>query len=234
MIIAGAAKPGAIVTDIEGTTSSIAFVHDVLFPYSRTRLATYVANHETEAAPILDRVRAEVGDERLDNAACVRRLLEWHDADRKVGPLKDLQGLIWAEAYASGKLKSHVYPDAVDGLRRWHAAGIPLYIYSSGSVAAQKLLFSHTADGDLTPLFAGYFDTAIGGKKEAASYHTIAAAIGRTPGDILFLSDIVEELDAARQTGFAVMQLVRDGALPNAAIPHATDFTRILPQEALA
>src|SRR5262249_37451107 len=147
----------------------------------------------------------------LDRDGCVAVLTEWHDADRKIGPLKTLQGLIWAQGYAEGVLKGHVYADAVEGLRRWHAKGIALYIYSSGSVAAQKLIFGHTDYGDLTSLFSGYFDTAVGGKKEAGSYNAIARAIGLKPGAILFLSDVAEELAAAREAGFAVMLLAREG-----------------------
>jgi len=228
------ARPGAIVVDIEGTTSSIAFVHEVLFPYSRARLAAYVAEHAPAAAPILAAVRTEAGEPEIDDAGCVALLLEWHDADRKIGPLKTLQGLIWQEGFASGELRGHIYPDAADGLKRWRAAGIPLYVYSSGSVAAQKLLFGHTEHGDLNPLFSGHFDTAIGGKKEEASYRAIAGRLGIPPGTILFLSDVAEELEAAQAAGFAVMQLVRDGDLPEAPFPTVRDFATILPAEALA
>lgn len=223
-------KPRAIVTDIEGTTSSIAFVHDVLFPYSRARLADFVAAHPGEAAPFLDQVRAETGNPDLDTDGCIAQLLAWHDADRKIGPLKSLQGLIWAQGFAEGVLKGHIYPDALAGLRRWHAAGIPLYVYSSGSVAAQKLIFGHTEHGDLTPLFAGFFDTAVGGKKEAASYEAIARAIGLPPGDILFLSDVREELDAAAAAGFAVVLLVREGMPQASAYTAVPSFDPILPE----
>lgn len=227
-------RPRAIVTDIEGTTSSIAFVHDVLFPYSRARLAAYVAGNAARAAPLLDAVRAELGDTALDDTDCVAHLLQWHDADRKIGPLKALQGMIWEDGFASGALRGHIYPDAAEGLRRWHAAGIPLHIYSSGSIAAQKLLFGYSEAGDLTPLFAGYFDTATGGKKEPASYRAIAASLGLPGRDILFLSDVAEELEAARQAGFAVTLLVREGDMPLSSFPAVRDFMSILPDEALA
>jgi len=224
------AVPGAIVTDIEGTTSSIAFVHEVLFPYSRARLADYVAAHETELAPIFDAVRAEAGRGDLDTAGCVAQLLAWHDADRKIGPLKELQGRIWAQGFAEGVLKGHVYADAVAGLRRWHARGIRLYVYSSGSVGAQKLLFGHSDFGDLTPLFSGHFDTAVGGKKEARSYAAIAGAIGLAPEDILFLSDVAEELAAARAAGFGVLLLAREGMAHDGNFPAVDSFDAILPQ----
>ncbi|MFM7377604.1 MAG: acireductone synthase [Erythrobacter sp.] len=227
--------PAAILTDIEGTTSSIAFVHDVLFPYSRARLAGYVAQHGAEpgVAAILDAVRAEAGAP-LDLAGCTALLAQWHDADRKIAPLKSLQGLIWAEGYAAGTLQGHVYADAVAGLQRWHARGIALQVYSSGSVAAQKLIFGHTAYGDLTPLFSGYFDTAVGGKKEAASYAAIARAIGVAAGEILFLSDVEAELDAAAAAGLAVTLLARDGLPAASPYPVAESFDAILPAEAIA
>ena len=226
--------PRAIVTDIEGTTSSLAFVHDVLFPYSCQRLADYVRAHRADLAPVLQAVRDEAGELALPDDACIARLLDWHDADRKIAPLKTLQGLIWEQGYADGDLKGHIYPDATAGLRRWHAMGIALHVYSSGSVAAQKLLFGHTQDGDLTPLFSGYFDTAIGGKKEAASYRAIAAALGIAPGDILFLSDVAAELEAAREAGLRVILLARDGLAPGQAFPVAASFDTILPAHGAA
>lgn len=216
-------RPGAIVTDIEGTTSSIAFVHEVLFPYSRARLAPFAAAHREEVAPILDAVRAEAG-RALDERACVDLLLQWHDADRKTGPLKQLQGLIWADGYAQGHFTGHVYADAAQGLRRWHDAGIPLYVYSSGSVAAQKLLFGHSDHGDLTPLFTGHFDTATGGKREARSYRAIAEALGLPPAQIMFLSDTPEELAAAREAGLAITLLARGAAPADGAFPAVSSF----------
>ena len=195
----------AILTDIEGTTSSIAFVAEVLFPYARARLADYVAAHPAETAAILAEVTAiEPGDP-------VATLLRWIDADRKVTPLKALQGMIWADGYASGAFRGHVYPDAVAGLRRWHTAGMKLYVFSSGSVAAQKQLFGHSEAGDLTPLFSGYFDTVTGPKRDAASYATIAAAIGKVPAEVLFLSDTPEEVAAARGAGMAARLIDRTG-----------------------
>lgn len=214
--------PAAILTDIEGTTSSIAFVHEVLFPYSRARLAGYGQNHAAELADLLDAVRAEAGAP-LDVAGCIALLSQWHDEDRKIAPLKTLQG--------------HVYADAVAGLNRWHAAGIALYVYSSGSVTAQRLLFGHSIAGDLNRLFSGNFDTAVGGKKEAASYRAIAAAIGTEPGRILFLSDVAEELTAAREADMAVTLLAR-GGLPSDRPPEsptwpvATSFDQIVTEVA--
>lgn len=194
----------AVLTDIEGTTSSIAFVTDILFPYARSRIAEYVAAHPAESAAILEQVRAEEpGDP-------IATLIRWIDEDRKATPLKTLQGLIWAEGYADGTLKGHIYSDAADALRRWHAQGIALYVYSSGSIAAQKLIFGHSEAGDLTPLFSGYFDTNSGPKREAASYRHIAQEIGLPPGEILFLSDNAQEISAARDAGMQVLHIDRD------------------------
>jgi enolase-phosphatase E1 len=195
---------GAVLTDIEGTTSSIAFVTDTLFPYAKAHLRDFVARNAEIAAPLLDAVRAE------EPGNPVETLLRWIDEDRKATPLKTLQGLIWAEGYADGTLEGHVYRDAADALRRWHDAGIALYIYSSGSIAAQKLIFGHSNAGDLTPLFSGYFDTTSGPKKDAASYRTIAGEIGRAPEDILFLSDNIQEIDAARAAGMPAIHIDRE------------------------
>ncbi len=205
----------AIVTDIEGTTSSLSFVKDVLFPYSRDRLAEFLHTHAAEPAvrAQLDEVRRLAGDD-MDDPSIVAQLLRWIEEDRKVTPLKALQGMIWEEGYRQGHFKGHVYEDAARQLRSWHARGLRLYVYSSGSVQAQKLLFAHSDFGDLTPLFAGYFDTRIGGKRDAESYRRIAGDLALPPGEILFLSDIVEELDAARAAGLRTRQISRDGVAP--------------------
>jgi enolase-phosphatase E1 len=204
----------AIVTDIEGTTSSLSFVKDVLFPYARKHLARYVAEHaqEPKVRALLDDANQEAGG-GLDDAGIVAQLERWIDEDRKITPLKSLQGLIWEAGYRNDDFKGHIYADAAAQLRAWHAQGIPLYVYSSGSVYAQKLLFGFSEAGDLTPLFAGYYDTHIGGKREAASYRAIVDDIKLPASEILFLSDIVEELDAAGDAGMQTLQLVRDGKL---------------------
>lgn len=220
----------AIVTDIEGTTSSISFVHDVLFPYARANLKEFVARHGHEPAVRreLDAAKRAVGDPAMSDEAVVAVLERWIDEDRKVTPLKSLQGMIWAEGYRAGGFQGHVYDDAVEALRRWHAAGKKLYVYSSGSVAAQKLIFRHTAFGDLTPLFSGYFDTTTGPKKEPESYRKIARAIGVAPERVLFLSDSVNEIAAARAAGCQTVQLRRPGeAQPKGQGPDAASFAEI-------
>lgn len=221
----------AILTDIEGTTSSLSFVKDVLFPYSRQHLAAFLRAHGAEPA-----VRAQLQEVQrlagaaLDEAQLIETLVRWIDEDRKLTPLKALQGMIWEEGFRRGDFKGHVYEDAVRGLRRWKQQGLKLYVFSSGSVQAQKLLFAHTEYGDLTPLFEGYFDTTVGAKKEADSYRRIAAAIGLAPQEILFLSDIKEELDAARAAGLRTVQLVRDPQTrPAPDHPQAQNFDEITP-----
>lgn len=219
----------AIVTDIEGTTSSLAFVKDVLFPYARAHLAEFVRSHANE--PAVREQLAAVGREAgraLSDDQAVQQLLRWIDEDKKITPLKALQGLIWEAGYRQGDFQGHVYDDAVQCLRAWKEQGLPLYVFSSGSVHAQKLLFKHTAFGDLTPLFSGYFDTNIGSKRETTAYRHIAAAAKLPPGEILFLSDIREELDAALAAGLKTYWLVRDGQMPkDSTHALARDFTQI-------
>ena len=192
----------AILTDIEGTTSSISFVKDVLFPYARRALPGFVKAHGDEPAvrKWLDAVAAENGGVCRDEMI-VEVLQGWIDQDRKHTALKALQGMIWANGYGNADFTAHVYPDAVPALRAWHADDLSLHVYSSGSVPAQRLFFGHSDAGDLTGLFSSWFDTEVGGKREAESYRRIAAAIGHSAGEILFLSDVVEELDAAREAG---------------------------------
>jgi enolase-phosphatase E1 len=192
----------AILTDIEGTTSSIAFVKDVLFPYARDALPAFVAMHaaEPDVRRRLDAVATDNGG-LCDDRMVVEVLQGWIDEDRKHTALKALQGMIWADGYRAAAFTTPIYPDAVRALVRWQQAGLPLYVYSSGSVAAQRLFFAHSDAGDLTSWFAGWFDTEIGGKRESASYRHIAASIGIPASQILFLSDVVPELDAARDAG---------------------------------
>jgi len=221
----------AIVTDIEGTTSSLSFVKDVLFPYARERMAEFLRAHAQEP-----RVRREIEEARnvcgqnMNEAQVAEQLIQWIDEDKKITPLKALQGMIWEDGYKKGAFKGHVYEDAERNLKKWKSAGIALYVFSSGSVQAQKLLFAHTEYGDLTLLFSGYFDTNIGNKREAASYRRIAETIGCLPRDVLFLSDIKEELDAARAAGMQTVWLMRDGA-PETATPHrqVINFDAIAP-----
>ena len=220
-------RPGAILTDIEGTTTPIAFVRDVLFPFARARLSGFIAAHgrDPEVAPVLAEAAA-----LADGEPVLQALLRWMDADAKVTPLKTLQGLIWDDGYRSGVLKGALYPDVPPALRRWHAAGVALYVYSSGSEAAQRLIFGYSDAGDLAGLFRRFFDTRIGTKRETASYTAIARAIATAEANILFLSDIGEELDAASTAGLQTCQLVRaaDGTQAWPGHRQVFDFSGVL------
>lgn len=220
----------AIVTDIEGTTSSIRFVHDVLFPYARARMAEFIASHaqQPEVREQLAAVSAEVGRE-LNDPQAVEVLLQWIDEDRKITPLKALQGMIWQQGYQQGDFKGHVYPDAYACLIDWQAQGIRLYVYSSGSVPAQKLLFGHSDFGDMTPYFSDYFDTRIGAKREAEAYRRILDTIALPGHEVLFLSDIAQELDAASEAGMHTCQLLRDSETTGSPThPHAQCFDEVV------
>lgn len=207
----------AILTDIEGTTSSISFVKDVLFPYARRALPAFVRAHrnDPEVRRWLDAAAVDAGGV-CDDEVLIEVLQGWIDSDRKHTALKALQGMIWEAGYSSADFAAHIYPDAAKGLARWHAAGHSLYVYSSGSVPAQKLLFRHTDVGDLSPLFSNWFDTEVGGKRDPASHRRICELLQRPAGDVLFLSDVVEELDAAREAGMATTLVDRreDYAVP--------------------
>jgi enolase-phosphatase E1 len=220
----------AVVTDIEGTTTSVSFVYDVLFPYARSHLPGYVRTHAAALAGLLGKVRHAEADPSLDLDGCIASLLRWMDEDRKETPLKTLQGMIWQQGYEEGGFTGHLYADVAPCLRLWKAQGIALHVYSSGSVAAQKLLFGHSDAGDLTPLFSGWFDTRFGGKKNAASYDRIATQIGAPPATILFLSDNPDELSAASTAGLAVMGLERPGnGFDLAGWPTVTSFEEVRP-----
>ncbi len=203
----------AIVLDIEGTTTDIAFVKNTLFPYAAERLESFMAAiaPTAEGQAIFAQVRAEVGDADRSVEDCIAQLLAWAKADHKVTPLKAVQGMIWDEGYRTKAYYSHVYDDAAAHIQEWHWRGVPLYIYSSGSIAAQKLLFAHTIVGDLTPCFQGYFDTTTGAKVDAASYEKIANTLGIIPAELLFLSDHLGELEAAHQAGWQVCAVQRPG-----------------------
>lgn len=204
-----------VLTDIEGTTSSIEFVHKVLFPFARSHMDEFIRTstdpevktsvqkvwsedlgHSPESAPDFDQVAAT--------------LKSWIDKDLKHPTLKALQGKIWKNGYENKAYFGHVYPEVLDAFGKWKAQGIILAIYSSGSVEAQKLLFAHSEAGDLTPFISRYFDTGVGMKREAQSYAKIALQLDLPAADILFLSDIKEELDAAAEAGMKTIQLLRD------------------------
>ncbi len=205
-----------VLLDIEGTTTPIAFVHDVLFPYARARIPQYLADapaNDAEIAEILSGLRDEhardVGRGENPPAPPTAYALWLMDRDRKSGPLKTLQGKIWQHGYANGELKGEVYPDVPPALEEWTVAGVRVGIFSSGSVLAQKLLFSTTPAGDLTRFLTWHFDTAVGPKQQPDSYRAIARTMGVPPNEILFISDSEPELTAARYAGMHTQLAVR-------------------------
>jgi len=207
--------PKVILLDIEGTTTSIAYVADILFPYARARIPAWVPAHRDEIAATLSTMPP--GDP-------VATLLAWMDVDAKETALKHIQGRIWREGYEAGELKAHVYPDTPEALKRWTEAGIKICIYSSGSIEAQKLIFGHSEAGDLTRYLSGYFDTTTGPKREAGSYARIAVALKLDPADILFVSDVAAETDAAKSAGLRALLIDRDTGQGDVA-----SFAEILP-----
>lgn len=217
----------AILTDIEGTTTSISFVYDTLFPYAKQNITSFLSTHENdlEVQTISNEVQSLTSCNQSDIAAT---LLEWMNLDKKITPLKTLQGLMWEEGYRQRAFQGHVYGDAYEQIKSWHGKNIPLYIYSSGSVYAQKLLFSFSTEGDITPLFSGYFDTKTGEKKDKLSYINISEQIGIPCGQILFLSDSIDELDAAKDAGLQTFFIRRAASLPQTnRHPSAADFNEV-------
>jgi enolase-phosphatase E1 len=203
-----------VVLDIEGTTSATSFVVDVLYPYSRRRFAALLTGRadEPEVRQAVEQVRELLGEPAADAARVEAALNAWLDEDRKATPLKTLQGIVWSEGFARGDLVSHFFPDVVPALRRWHAAGARLQVYSSGSVAAQRAWFAHSPEGDLLPLVEGMYDTRNAGPKQSpGSYRAIAAACGVRPEHVLFLSDRRAELDAAAAAGWRTVCVRRPG-----------------------
>lgn len=222
-----------ILLDIEGTTTSISFVYDVLFPYARAHARAFLEQHA--AAPeVRQAIAAIVEDAAADGVdldprdldAVHAEVIRQMDADKKATGLKALQGQIWARGYQEGALQGHVYEDVAHAMRRWRDAGARIAIYSSGSVAAQRLIFGHSSAGDLTPYISGYFDTTTGPKKQAASYRAIADALACPVDALHFATDNLDEANAARDAGAHVVVLARPGnpATPEHAHPVIADF----------
>lgn len=214
-----------ILTDIEGTTSSISFVKDVLFPYAAEKLPVFLHQHHDNATvqqyiqATVELAKQEGNELTTDNLdSIIECLQQWIRDDKKATPLKALQGMIWKHGYEQGDYQAHMYPDATAQLKQWHNNGMPLYVYSSGSVQAQKLFYQYSQDGDLLPLFRGHFDTTFGGKRDEQSYRNILADLQKShdiaAGNVLFLSDIEQELDAAYDAGLQTCWLIREGDFP--------------------
>jgi enolase-phosphatase E1 len=231
----------ALVLDVEGTTTPVAFVYQVLFPFARERAGSFLerscATPECRAA--LAQLRAERAAEtafdsgHVDDSDPSSNLpyIAWlMDRDRKSPGLKALQGLIWQEGFRSGELRGEVYADVPPAFERWSSGAKAIFIYSSGSVLAQQLLFGSTGAGDLTRFLTGHFDTAVGPKTAADSYRAIAQRVGMHPEDLLFVSDVRAELDAARGAGLQTALCVRSGSVNPESGGHAviTTFDDIL------
>ena len=233
----------AVLLDIEGTTSSIRFVTEVMFPYARTHTPRYLVEHWNDAAvqEALDLMAVDAGhanasewfeacelDESTSDQAridfVVAEVGRLMNADIKATGLKQLQGLVWRGGFESGEMQAHVYDEVPDAIRRWRDRGIDVRIYSSGSVDAQRLFFAHTTHGDLLSLFRGHYDTRIGGKREAESYRRIAAEFGLAPERILFVSDLAGELVAANEAGMRTALSIRP---ENEPVPDETPGFRI-------
>ncbi len=209
-----------ILSDIEGTTTSVKFVYDVLFPYFRAHideLKKMSANEIVQnafqktiyEANSVDGIKLKTIDD------IIKTLLRWSEEDRKMTPLKTLQGILWKKGYQNKELKGHVYNDVMPNFKKWTSQGMKVGIFSSGSVEAQKLIFKHSDSGDLTPFISHYFDTETGSKRDSATYSKIAMNIDQNPDSILFLSDVVAELEAADKAGFQTIQLIRPETIAN-------------------
>lgn len=224
--------PAATLLDIEGTIGDAAFVKNVLFPYARRALPGFIAENadRPDVAEQLAAAAELAGVDPADPDAVVQALLRWIDEDRKATPLKALQGMVWKRGYAEGDFTAHLYPDAYQWMKNARARGVPMYVYSSGSVAAQKLYFSHSDHGDIADWFAGFFDTTIGTKTEPDSYRSIASRIDRDADRITFYSDVEAELDAAEAAGLDTVQIVRPGTAPGSRHRRHSDFSQIEPR----
>ncbi len=220
-----------VLTDIEGTTTSVKFVYDQLFPYFRSHIGDLKSMIQLpdvqEAFRLTVKLSLDLEGRKLNSVdEIINTLNRWSEEDRKITPLKSVQGILWEDGYKKGELKGHVYADVLPALEQWKSQGIQMGVFSSGSIAAQKLIFGFSELGDLTPFFSHYFDTTTGGKKVAETYPKIADAIGLQASEIIFLSDITDELVAADAAGFQTVQLVRPGTEANWKCT-VKDFTEI-------
>jgi enolase-phosphatase E1 len=215
-----------VLLDIEGTLSSQSFVTQVLYPYVSERLRDYVAGHADDSvvSKALADTRQLSGKPDEDP---VDSLLGWLAEDLKAPPLKKLQGLVWESGFLEGAFQGQIYPDALKALQHWHAQGIPLVIYSSGSVQCQKQFYQYNEAGDLLYLFSGYFDTDVGAKVESSSYTRITGELSLSPSEVLFLSDNPRELVAAQSAGLQVVQVLREGTPPDPRFLAIADFAEI-------
>jgi enolase-phosphatase E1 len=208
-----------ILTDIEGTTTEVSFVYDILFPYFRSHMDEWKTVDSDQMNQVLEQTRVLVLEEQSINLsnkeAIFDQLRQWSIEDRKITPLKTFQGMVWEQGFKSGAIRGHMYPDVKPALERWAEMGMKLAIFSSGSIAAQKQLFGFSTEGDLTPYFSAYFDTTTGMKRDEQTYHLIVQQLHTSANSVLFLSDIHQELEAAKEAGMRTLQLVRPGTQAN-------------------
>lgn len=219
----------AIVVDTAGTTTDLAFIHQVLFPYSAKALPDFIMQNQHSV--LVDNCISDVRDIALEPEASIERVIEilqqWISEDRKATPLKTLQGLIWKQGYAAGEFTGHIYPDFIEAIKRYRAQGIRVYSFSSGSAEAQSMLFGHSDGGDLNPLFNGHFDTRTGSKLDRQAYSNICNTISLTPRQILFVSDLADELKAAQAAGLMTKQMVRSPEVSKGNFEQVTSFDEI-------
>lgn len=205
----------AVLTDLEGTAMPMTFMTGVLVPFAQERLGSYIAQHasDPDVEDAMDEAGRLFGGFTLKQAEAEALFLRWMKQDRKATPLKVIQGLIWQEGYDAGRIKSEIYPDVAGALKAWQAASLRLFVYSSNSELAQRLILSHAPPGDLTSLFEGFFDTSTGQKIEPASYEAICKKLDLPAASILVLCDNEEELDTAKSVGMATTRIVREGSV---------------------
>jgi len=218
----------ALLTDIEGTITRISFVKEVLFPYAAKQLPEFIKSnqHQPLVAEQVTAVKELIEQPNADINTVISTLLDWIAADKKMTPLKQLQGLIWQTGYENGDFTGHLYPDAYQFLQTQQQAGQQLYVYSSGSVKAQQLIFQYSDFGDIRPLFSNYFDTKVGAKQEPSAYKNIIEQLPFAANEVLFLSDVVGELDAAKSAGLRTLHLIRDGQASSAEHNYINDFSQ--------
>jgi enolase-phosphatase E1 len=221
-----------VLSDIEGTTSSVSYVYDILFPYFRNHIGeitqfAHLSEVKESFAQVINLCQQEEGVVLTTSEEVIQKLLQWSREDRKITPLKTLQGIIWDKGYQLGELKGHVYDDVAFNLEKWVLNGLNVGIYSSGSVNAQKLIFKYSVAGDLTKWLSHYFDTNIGQKRSEESYLKIASRMGLDPSDIVFLSDIQEEIDAASMAGLKTIHVLREQGMSSNSIYRAKDFNEV-------
>ncbi|MFM8241733.1 MAG: acireductone synthase [Crocinitomicaceae bacterium] len=221
-----------VLSDIEGTTSSVSYIYDILFPYFRNHIGeitqfAHLSEVKESFAQVINLCQQEEGVVLTTSEEVIQKLLQWSREDRKITPLKTLQGIIWDKGYQLGELKGHVYDDVAFNLEKWVLNGLNVGIYSSGSVNAQRLIFKYSVAGDLTKWLSHYFDTNIGQKRSEESYLKIASRLGLDPSDIVFLSDIQEEIDAASAAGLKTIHVLREPEMSSNSIYRAKDFNEV-------